>query len=179
MRGEAGCDLHPTSCTARPQKGAEGEGSTSSSSLQALLLGRGMSGLKQPLHPTGCPYPSGIPPKNRDEHPVRARQSSRALAGERGAEPSAMLQPYLPTPNQGVLRGSALPPSSACTAFFSLKKTPNNKPSSQLGPSPEAELQGAAQGREQLPACPRGQSQTPLAARGGDAGAFPPYGRQK
>ena len=186
VRGEAGCDLHPTSCTALPQKGAKGEGSTSpsSSSLQASLQGRGMWGLKQPLRPTGCPYPNGASPKNGDEHPARAGQSRRArrmlcraLAGQRSQARCCSLI----CPPQTRVRCEEVPcplPRRALP-FFSLKKTQNNKPSSQLLPGPEAELQGAAQGRQQLPACLGGQSRALLAAHEGNAGAFPPYGCQK
>lgn len=61
-------------------------------------------------------------------------------------------------------------PRRALPFFFSpLKKTQNNKPSSQLLPSPEAELQGAAQGRA-------GHLQLPLGVM---QGLFPPYSYQK
>lgn len=59
-------------------------------------------------------------------------QEGALWGSDRGAEARARRQPYLPTPNQGALRGSTLPPSSLCTAFFfffffTLKKTPKQQ----------------------------------------------------
>lgn len=110
---------------------------------QAGGCGGSSSPHRLPLSQWGCP-----PKEERNSSKGQAEQEDALSGFGRGVEPSTTLQPYLLTPNQGALQGSALPPSSARRAFFFFyslylknPKTTSQAPSS----SPAQKLSYASQ----------------------------------